>query len=104
MANICPDCQKEFYSDTEFEQHQFMEIVKKAVAKQGDGLQGLGGQIDRLGTIIMQKEVIRISEQRGITIEDAAAIWFDLEGRARVKFRALYTAWQKEEEKKVLPQ
>lgn len=94
MANICPDCQKEFYSDTEFAEHQNMEMMRKFMEGGIAANKQLSATIDRLISVILEREIIRISETRGISQEEAAQYWFDSEVLINRKLNEQYQKWK----------
>ncbi len=67
--NKCAVCGKEFYSDTDFEEHQFIEEVRKAAENNGSLFRLIASDILDLAVLMVQ-------QREHCDIEQATRIWF----------------------------
>ena len=97
MANICPDCQKEFYSDTEFHEHQNMEMLRKFITGGISANKELGAAINRLASVILQQALWNLMEKNHISMEEAATLWFDNEQISNRRLTEQYNKWKEQQ-------
>ena len=73
MPNKCDKCNKEFYSDAEFEQHQFMEGFLEIAKRNSEGTSKFIGQ---LISRTLEVEILMVQHREHCTIEAATERWF----------------------------
>ena len=61
MPNVCPVCEKQFYSDSEFGEHIFLHKLEKAFESQQSGLRSIV-------SLLMLANMLKIAELENLPI------------------------------------